>query len=95
MMTPNTRRGIQIIAGIARIAHAVNQTFTKEQLNQLLELFDQHPEGSKDNDLYFLPDKLVLWTYNAYYATDNAETAEYVKEAFPWFEPKVDLSLLD
>jgi hypothetical protein len=91
-MTENTRRGIRIVAGIANTAAEVRQTFTKEQLNKLLELFDQHP--SNDDVEYANPGKLVLWTYDAYYDVGDAETAERIREAFPWFDPKIDRSLL-
>ena len=91
-MTQNTKRGIQIITGIAKIAQQVNQKFSKEQLNKLLELFDQYP--SNDDREYVMPDKLVLWAYREHYTTSDAEISEYIRNVFPWFDPKVDLSLL-
>ena len=91
-MTENTIRGIAVVTGIAKTAHSVNQTFTKEQLNQLLALFDQHL-SDKEKD-YGEPGKLVLWTYSALYAVGDSETAEKVKQVFPWFDPKIDLSLI-
>ena len=92
-MTENTIRGIAVVTGIAKTAHSVNHTFTREQLNQLLALFDQHP-SDKEKD-YGEPGKLVLWTYKERYDAHDSETAEKVKQAFPWFDPKIDLSLIE
>lgn len=92
MTTKNTIGGIGIIIGITRTAHAVGVNFDKDKLNQLLEIFDQHPS---DNDLdYKEPGKLVLWAYRSLYAVCDTETAEYIKVVFPWFKPDIDLSLL-
>jgi hypothetical protein len=93
-MTENTLRGIAIVAGIANTAHAVNRTFSKEQMNQLLALFDHHPGGDEDTE-YAEPGKLVLWTYNAHYAAGNVQTAEAVSKTFTWVTLKVDPSLFD
>jgi len=92
-MTANTKRGIQIITGIAKTAQPIGQQFTKEQLNNLLELFNHHP--SNDDLDYKNPDKLVLWAYSSHYFVNDAETAKYIRVVFPWFKPKIDLSLLD
>jgi hypothetical protein len=91
-MTERTIRGIAIVAGIANTAVAAHQTFTEEQLKMLLELFDQHPNNTDGE--YKNPGQLVLWAYNAYYNDGCPETSEHIREAFPWFIPKVDLSLL-
>jgi hypothetical protein len=94
MMTDNTKRGIAIVTGIANTAHAVNQTFSKEQLNQLLAVFDHHPGGVADAE-YVLPEKLILWAYNTHYAISNDKMAELIREVFSWFTPPIDRSLLD
>jgi hypothetical protein len=93
IMEENTKRGIEIVAGIANVANKVGQTFTMEQLNELLSLFGQHP--SNDDRDYVWPKKLVLWTYREYYDKGDSTTAEIVRKVFPWFDPKADLSLLD
>ena len=90
-MTSNTIRGIKIITGIAKTAHTVDQKFNIDQLNMLLELFNQYP--SNDTRGYVEPQKLVLWAYKELYDKDDAETAEYIREVFPWFAPNVDRSL--
>ena len=92
-MEENTKRGIEIVAGIANVANKVGQTFTMEQLNELLSLFGQHP--SNDDRNYVQPQRLVLSTYREYYDKGDSTTAEIVRKVFPWFDPKVDLSLLD
>lgn len=92
MTLKNTIRGIRIIIGITKTASKIGMSFNKEQLNNLLEIFDQHPS---DNDLdYSEPSKLLLWTYKSLYAVCDTETAEHIKVVFPWFKPSIDLSLL-
>jgi len=88
-MTPNTIRGIAIITGIAKTAHAVDQIFEVEQLNQLLTLFNQRPSGATTD--YVEPHKLVHWTYSAHHAAGNNDIAEYIRKVFTWFKPKGEI----
>ena len=92
-MTEKTKRGIAVIAGIANTAHSVNQTFSKEQLNQLLELFEQRPNN--DDREYVEPGKLVLLAYDKHYDDGDPETSEHIKRVFIWFNPDIDRSLLN
>jgi hypothetical protein len=85
-------RGIAIVAGIANTAVAAHQTFAEEQLKMLLELFDQHPNNTDGE--YKNPGQLVLLAYKTYYDAGSSETSEHIRGAFPWFNPKVDLSFL-
>jgi hypothetical protein len=92
-MEENTKRGIAIVTKLTNLAHEFSQTFNKEQLNQLLELFGQRPIN--DGREYVSPDRLVHSTYRVLYDKGDGKTAETLKEVFTWFIPEVDLSLLE
>jgi hypothetical protein len=95
-MTENTRRGIRIVGGIANTAHSAKVTFTKKELNTLLDLFDHQPV-TKDG-AYVMPDKLVAAAIEQFRRDGDTTTSDNIKAAFPWLKsnnPLVDLSLLD
>jgi hypothetical protein len=93
MMTKNTERGIKIVGGIANTASSVGLSLTQEKLITLLDIFDQHP--NQKDDRYALPKRLVGTAFKKYKDDGDSETAGRIKKVFPWFDPEVDLSLLD
>jgi hypothetical protein len=91
-MIDNTIRGIAIITGIANTAHFAGVTFTKKELNTLLNLFDHQPI-TKDG-AYVMPDKLVAAAIKKHQDNGDAKTADAIKAAFPRANKDIDLSLL-
>jgi len=88
-MTEHTKRGVAIITGIAKTAHSIGYQLTDEQVNELLTLFEHYPVGGDGK--YKDPRPLVAKTYS----TGDADLTKQVREVFPWFDPKVDRTLLD
>jgi len=99
-------RGIAIITGIAKTADEVKQTFTKDQLNQLLELFGLHPSDGETecnksyplvpcalsdlNDMSECFIRVFPWL-----KSEDDDIAESIMEAFPWLKSAIDRGLLD